>query len=126
MKKMRLIIAALFITMIGFAQNPQYTEIKIDQLPKNCATYIEKNFSGTKIIRALTMTDTKVKTYVVVVDDHGKKRRYMFDDKGNFKGEVTQDMINKAKQQQNTQPATTTQQAKPATTGASEQAPEKK
>lgn len=61
-------------------------EVKIPDLPNGISDYVKKNIPGGTIVRAGTIEEKGILTYVVMVKDNNGKHAYLFDKSGNFTG----------------------------------------
>ncbi|MCK9218971.1 MAG: hypothetical protein PHF97_12640 [Bacteroidales bacterium] len=95
MKKIMLLLIAVILGSFTFAQ--KVTEIKPSQLPKGVTDYISQNLPGVKIVRAGTLEDKGVLTYLVSTEIKGRKHAYQFDKDGKFIGKA--DHLYKARPQ---------------------------
>ena len=91
MKKIFLILIALFFAAVIFAQTSKYTEIKVSALPKNATTWIKKNLPDATILHAGVTTENNQTIYLTQLSVKGDKRIVRFDKNGNFLGKGVKD-----------------------------------
>jgi hypothetical protein len=109
MKKLIIVVIAVFLATVTFGQKQNYTEIKPSALPKNATTWIKKNMSQSTIQKAAVSTDKGTTTYLVILEYNGNKKMIRFNKNGEYLGKGTSNRDNpQAKPVQQQQQKTTT------------------